>query len=124
MSDRLKQLADATFDDVMEDPTKFGLPTFDEFAKNPDLLFGKEDERLAEVERGSTNLNRVVKRYVYEIEGYRCKSLQEVERVARSMGINLRELDYQPQMEPNTSGKFDIKVKFVSKADRQKRQNW
>lgn len=124
MSDRLKQFADATFDDVMEDPTKFGLPTFDEFAKNPDLLFGKEDERLTEVERGSTNLNRVVKRYIYEIEGYRCKTLQEVERVARSMGINLRELDYQPQMEPNTSGKFDIKVKFVSKADRQKRQNW
>ena len=124
MSDRLKQLSEATFDDVMEDPKKFGLPTFDEFAKNPDTLFGREDERLQEVERGSTNLNRVVKRYIYEIEGYRCKSLEEVERVARSMGIDLREMDYQPQMETNTGGKFDIKVKFVSRSERIKRQNW
>ncbi|NDD54407.1 hypothetical protein EBZ39_11125 [bacterium] len=124
MSDRLKQLSDATFDDIMQDPTKFGMPTFDEFAKNPETLLGREDERLTEVERGSVILGKTVKRYIYEIEGYRCKTLQEVERVALSMGINLKELDYQPQMETNTSGKFDIKVKFVSKAERAKRQNW
>ena len=124
MSDRLKKFADATFEDVMRDPTAYGMPTFDEFAKNPETLLGRDDDRLTEVERGSTNLNRVVKRYIYEIEGYRCKSLQEVERIAKSMGINLRELDYQPQMEANTSGKYDIKVKFVSKADRAKRETW
>lgn len=124
MSEKLKALGESTFQEVMEDPKKFGLPTFDEFVKNPDTLFGREDERLQEVERGSTNLNRVVKRYIYEIEGYRCKSLEEVERVARSMGIDLREMDYQPQMETNTGGKFDIKVKFVSRSERQKRQNW
>lgn len=124
MSEKLKALGEATFQEVMEDPKKFGLPSFDEFVKNPDTLFGREDERLQEVDRGSTNLNRVVKRYIYEIEGYRCKSLEEVERVARSMGLDLREMDYQPQMETNTGGKFDIKVKFVSRSERLKRQNW
>jgi hypothetical protein len=124
MTDKLKKLAEATFEDVMEDPKAFGMPTFDEFLKDQDTLYGKEDERLMEVDRGSSNLNRVVKRQVYEIEGYRCKTLEEVERVAKNMGINLREMDYQPQIEPNTSGKFDIKVKFVSKAQRAKRENW
>jgi hypothetical protein len=124
MSDRLKKLADASFEDVMNDPTAFGMPTFDEFARNPETLLGKADERLQEVDRGSTNLNKVVKRHIYEIEGYRCRTLEEVERVAKSMGINLKEMDYQPQMEPNTSGKFDIKVKFVSKAERIKREAW
>jgi len=124
MTDRLKKLAEASFDDVMEDPHSFGMPSFDEFVKNPETLLGREDERLQEVDRGSTNLNKVVRRHIYEIEGYRCKSLEEVERVAKSMGINLKEMDYQPQVQPNTSGKFDIKVKFVSKAQRTKREKW
>ena len=124
MSDILKKLGDANLEDVMEDPKSFGLPSFDEFVKNPETLLGRDDERLQEVDRGSNNLNKVVRRQIYEIEGYRCKTLEEVERVAKNMGINLREMDYQPQVEPNTSGKFDIKVRFVSKAQRAKRQNW
>lgn len=124
MSDATKKLSEATFHEIVENPKAYGMPTFDEFVKNPDLLNGREDERLQEVERGSVNLNRVVKRYIYEIEGYRCRSLEEVERIARSMGLNLREMDYQPQMETNTGGKFDIKVKFVSKSERKKRENW
>jgi len=119
-----KKLSEATFHEIVENPKSYGMPTFDEFVKNPDLLNGREDERLQEVERGSINLNRVVKRYIYEIEGYRCRSLEEVERIAKSMGLNLREMDYQPQMETNTGGKFDIKVKFVSKSERKKRENW
>ena len=101
-----------------------GMPSFDEYCKNQEKWLGRDDDSLAEVERGSIQLDRCVKRHIYEIEGYRCKSLEEVERVAKSMGINLRELDYRPEIQPNTSGKFDIKVKFVSKGDREKRKLW
>ena len=67
MSKHLEKLANATFDEVMADPKSFGMPTFDEFAKNPETLLGRDDERLQEVDRGSTQLNRVVRRQIYEI---------------------------------------------------------
>ena len=101
-----------------------GFPTFDEYRKNPEKYTGRADASLAEVDRGSTNLNRLVRKHIYEIEGYKCNSLEEVEKVAASIGIDLRELDYRPQVQPNTSGKFDIKVTFVSKNDREKRKLW
>lgn len=121
MSNKFK---DVSLDDVYADPTKFGLPTFDEFVKKPELLLGRDDEAFSEVEKGSTNLNRLVNKHVYEIEGYKCKTLDEVEKVAKSMGINIRELDYRPQIVPNTSGKYSIKVTFVSKKEREKRKLW
>lgn len=109
----------------LEDIAKFsGFPSFDEYRKNPEKYIGRADASLQEVDRGSTQLDRTVKRHIYEIEGYKCKTLEEVEKVAASMGINLKELDYRPSVQPNTSGGFDIKVRFLSKAERDKRKLW
>jgi hypothetical protein len=101
-----------------------GFPTFDEYCKNPEKYLGRDDAALAEVENGSTQLNRTVQRHIYEIEGYKCRNLEEVERIATSMGIKLKELDYRPQVQTNTSGGVDIKVTFVSKELREKRKDW
>lgn len=108
-------------DDVTKQLNACGFPTFDEFVKNPEILLGREDDRLTEVDKGSTNLNRVAKKYIYEIEGHKCKTLHEVERVAKNMGINMKELDYRPVVHPNTSGSYDLKVTFISKSDMDKR---
>lgn len=119
-----KPLESATFDEVMADPKAYGVPTFDEFAKNPNLLNEREDARFAEIERGSRQLDRHVQRHIYEIEGYRCKSLEEVERIAAAQGIPLRELDYRPEVIPLGGGKCDLLVKFVSREQRDKRKLW
>lgn len=119
-----KNLSEATFDEVMADPGAYGLPTFDQFAKNPDLLIERDDARFAEVDRGSRSLDRHVVRHIYEIEGYRCKSLEEVERVAKAQGIPLRELDYKPEVIPQGGGKCDLLVKFVSGPQRARRKLW
>lgn len=110
--------------EIFDNPEDFGMPSFDEFCKNREKYMGREDDRLNEVERGSQTMRSNVARHVYELEGYRCKSLEEVERVAREMGINLRELDYRPQVQQAGAGKFDLLVRFVSKSTRQKRNNW
>lgn len=110
--------------EILENPSKFGMPTFEEFARNSEKYLGREDDGFAQVDRGSRNLDRHVERHIYEIEGYRCKTLEEVERVAASQGIALGELDYQPQVIPLGGGKCNILVKFVSKVERQKRALW
>lgn len=110
--------------EMFDNPEEFGLPTFDEFAKNRDKYMGTDEDRLLEVERGSQTMRRQVSRHVYEIEGYRCRSLEEVERIAKEQGIPLRELDYRPQKISAGAGKFDLIVRFVSKSQREKRNKW
>lgn len=119
-----KDLGNATFDEVMANPEAYGLPTFDQFARNSEKYVGRDDDRFAEADRGSTHLKAHVQRHIYEIEGYRCKSLEEVERIATAQGINIRELDYRPQVIPLGAGKCDLLVKFVSKDQRAKRKLW
>ena len=111
-------------DEIFDDPEAFGLPTFEQFSKSPEKWVGREDDRLMEVDRGSTMLNKHVQRHIYEIEGFRCKSIEEVERVALSQGIPLRELDYRPQVVPSSAGKCDLLVRFVSKKKRDERKDW
>ena len=106
-----------------EELRKMGAPTFQEFKKNREKWVGRDDDVLARADKGG-NINRVTKKHIYEIEGHRCKSLEEVERVAASKGIPLRELDYQPKVIPGIGHKCDVLVKFVPKHVRDKRRNW
>jgi hypothetical protein len=102
------------------------LPTFDEFKRNRDFymkkFYGTEEDTLAWADAGSTMLKEYVQRHVYEIEGYRCKSLEEVERIARQQGIALKDLDYKPVIVPQAGRKCDLLVKFMSKSQREKRE--
>lgn len=111
-------------DEIMANPEAFGMPTFAEFAKNPEKWLGRDDDKLAWADAGSRALEKHVQRHIYEIEGYRCKTIEEVEKIASSQGIPLRELDYRPSVVPTGGGKCDILVKFVNKADREKRKLW
>jgi hypothetical protein len=119
-----KDIGAATFDELIANPEAYGLPTFDQFAKNTEKYTGRDDDMFAEAEAGSRNLDRHVQRHIYEIEGYRCKSLHEVERIAKAQGIPLRELEYKPQVIPQGAGKCDLLVKFVPKNQADKRKLW
>lgn len=121
-AEKLAEVKD--IEEIMSDPTAYGLPTFEEFAKNSEKYLGRDDEKLGLADAGSRNLEKHVQRHIYEIEGYRCKTLEEVERIAKSQGIPLRELDYQPMVQPTGGGKCDILVRFVSKAKREQRKLW
>jgi hypothetical protein len=112
-------------DDISGYLKKVGFPSFDEFCANAEKYMGRDDDRLAEVDRGHTGkVRQVVSRQTYEIEGYKCKTLEEVERIAKERGIPLRELDYRPQLIPMGAGKADVLVRFISKAKRETRGEW
>lgn len=103
---------------------ELGAPSFEDFKKNREKWVGKDDDNLGQVDAGSQNINRYVQRHVYEIEGYRCETLEEVERVARNQGIPVRELDYKPEVLPQSGYKCDLLVKFVPKHVRDSRKDW
>jgi hypothetical protein len=112
-------------DDISDYLKKVGFPTFEEFSRNVEKYTGRDDDRLAEVDQGHTgHLATVVKKQTYEIEGYKCRTLEEVERIAKEKGIPLKELDYRPQLIPLGAGKADVLVRFISKSKRQTRGEW
>lgn len=120
----IERLREIDVNDILADPHQFGMPTFDEFKKNPEKWLGRDDELLSSADVGCDRIKNVVKRHIYEIEGYRTRKLEEVERIAESQGIPLKQLDYRPQIIPLGGGYCDILVKFVSKRERQKRSHW
>lgn len=120
----LVKLKDVTFEEFAANPEVFGFPKFENWENERTKFIGADDEILSSADHGSDNLRRVVHRHIYEIEGYRCKNLEEVERVAQNQGINLKALDYRPQLVQAGAGKYDVIVKFVSKDQRQKRESW
>lgn len=106
-----------TMQELIDDPKRFGLPTFEEFCQNPDKYRPRWDSRLAAADAGSKNLSHVVNRYVWEVEGVTCKSPEQAERIAREKGIdlNLGLYDIEPHVVPIGGGKCDILVRIVRK---------
>lgn len=110
-------------DQLQSNPNSYGVPTFEEFSKNPSKYRASDEESLNQVDKGSTIFHKGVK-YRYEIEGYRCKSLEEVERISKEQGIPLKDLDYRPEIIPQGGGRAEFLVKFMSKNQRDRRKSY
>lgn len=109
-------MVELTIEDLERDPHKFGLPTFEEFSKNPEKWRKVPDELFALVDVGSTNgLKNLVVAHEYEVSGYKCKTLEEVERVALNEGMDIKMMDIKPEVIPLGGGKCNILVRFVAR---------
>lgn len=116
--------------DLEQNPNKFGFPTFEQFAKNPEhfknKFLGTETQALESVSNGSSNnaLRQATKETVYEILHYRTKKLEDVERIARDNGIDLRAMKYRAVINNMGGHMGQVVVKFMSQADYERRQSW
>lgn len=106
-----------TMKDLFDNPHKYGLPSFDEYAKAPDKYRSREDDTLACVDNGPTILRRDIKEHVYHIEGYKVRSLHEVEKIARGHGWTMLDMDIEPNLERTTAGKYIMHTYFVLKGN-------
>lgn len=114
--------SNVTIDDIAENPTKFGMPTLDEFTRNKEKWMGRDDDEIAAIDRGDPVLGC---RQRYYIENYRVESLEQAERIARDMGLNLfHDFVVHPQLRPDHGAGFYNEVTFRPKRDLQKRENW
>lgn len=111
-------------EELMENPNKFGAPTFEEFKRNREKYLGKPGHHdvFASIDRGSKNLSKYVKRHKYEILGFRTTKLEEIERIASENNIPLGE--FTAECIPQGGGTCDILVKFISPEERYRRKDW
>lgn len=110
------------FAELRENPHKFGAPTFEEFKRNRDKYLGRSDDTLSSIDKGTELLSQYVKRHIYEIAGHRCKTLEEVERIASDYNIPLN--NFTAECLPLGGGKCDFLVKFISPDERKSREDW
>ena len=112
---RFEALNDAAIQDMMSDPSKYGAPTFEQFKANRDRYIAREDHLFQQVERGSEMLKSRIKKYKFEVFNYRCKTLEEAEKVIRNNGFKLSDMEMAPELIPLNSYDCDMLVKFVLK---------
>lgn len=110
---------DPSIEDVLTNPRKFGLPTFQDFASNPDRYrehwFGKSDELFGYIDKGSEILNRYFSKVRFKFKNYECDSLERVESVAKDEGLTIKELEFRPELIPQGGGKCELLAQFWPK---------
>lgn len=111
-----------SIEELTENPSKFGMPTFEEFSKNKEKWMGREDDEITAIDCGDPLLGC---RQKYYLENYRVESLEQAERIARDMGLNLfHDFIVHPQLRPDGGAGFYNEVTFRVKSLLEKRKSW
>jgi hypothetical protein len=114
---------DTTLEDLMDNPEKYGAPSFSNYMKNRHIWFPKNEEEIFEtVDKGSLIFKKGLKKFRFEIFGIRCKNLTEVERIMLEHGLSMSQLDFKPDFIPLGGGEAEMLIKFVSKDERIERE--
>jgi hypothetical protein len=99
-------------EDIMADPTKFGAPTFEEFAKNPDMFRPHLTlkDLLGIIDDGSKleGFKRNLSKDKFEIDGYGMESLTKIEDYCRNEGLSYESVSWKPEVRQGTSGKLEV----------------
>ena len=108
--------SEASLDDMIDRPHKYGLPTIEEYAANPEKYRKGVEELFEIVDKGSTSLNRLIRKHEYRIMGYKCKTLEEVHKIMSAEGKTISDYTAKPELIDNlTAGKLTCIVTFVLK---------
>lgn len=109
-----------TIEEIMLDPHRYGMPTFDEFRKDPDKYRISRDDLLARADNSSTSdLRKFIRKQVYIWDNkHVVDSLEQLERICKEEGFEQHDLDMRPQIIPCSGvdkGKCDVAIVFVPK---------
>lgn len=105
--------AEADMGEILQNPNKFGAPTFQQFCANREKYMGRSDEWFAAVDKGSTALARKVKKHIYKIKGYRVNTLEKLQQIALDMGLDPFKLIPKPEVIDVGGGWCNLEVTFV-----------
>lgn len=112
---------DTDVSDIMEDPHKFGCPTFEEYCKARDKFLPRDDDSMIMLTDGPKRFRNDLKKIKFQING---KDVLEdhVERALSDFGYTLADIDLENrnsrlkkkvEMTPLGGGKYDVVVNFL-----------
>lgn len=103
--------------EILATPEKFGAPTFEQFAKDPEKYLGRDDDLLLTASEGAHGLKQsnLVGKHYYKIFGYSAKTEEHVWRIMKDEGYTPRDFEIKPELVKTLAGQYDIHVDFVLK---------
>lgn len=116
-----------TEEQLKSNPSKYGFPTFEEYARNPSRYVkqfrGGESDALDTVANGSSleAVRHATKDVEYHLLQYKTKKLEEIERIARDNGIDLRRMKFKAIIQNMGGQSGQVVVRFMSPEEYERR---
>lgn len=110
---------EVTPDDIMENPTKYGLPTFEDYCKDRERYLGYSDQLFRTIDAGPQNAERLRKlmhKMRFRVAGHYVKTVEKLQSVAREEWGDDVKLEMYPQMLPIGGGKWECVVEVMPKS--------
>jgi hypothetical protein len=100
-----------TTEDMLADPHKFGLPTFQEFCSYPGKWKRRNDESFQALDKGPSIFREALKKIKFFVNGKSLKSIEELEKALGDHGHQMSDLRLGNPRESKV--KFDMQIKPV-----------
>lgn len=115
-------MPELSLSDIQKDPEKYGVPTFEQFRKNPDKYRAvlSEQEQLGIIDNGGQNLKRYTKERVFKVLGQEFKSLERAESFCKNHGIPIKDWKVVTN---NMGGQFGKETVIIMPPDEFDRRN-
>lgn len=108
-----------TMADLMHDPGKFGLPTFDQYCANPDTYRKSFKRLMTEIEIGPQSYRNITKEIVHWVGINKCKTPERAMDIMLDMGWNPIHVDSRIDMETGSAGKLIFNVHWLNMAPKE-----
>ena len=108
-------------EDVMENPHKFGCPSFEEYMRERDKWTTREDDAMIMLTDGPKKFRNDLRKITFKIHGMEMPE-EHIERALGDYGYTLADIDVENRnsqlkktMEiiPQGGGKYDVVVNFM-----------
>ena len=82
-------------EEILADPNKFGVPTFAQFKRNPDVYRPRKDRYLAAFSQGPENFRKNLKGIRFFCHGKELRGEEDVERMLLDHGYTMEDIDLE-----------------------------
>lgn len=106
-------------EDILEDPNRYGLPTFQEFCKNPEKWRANPEQVLIDATRGSTILKKAISKITFAFRCWETSSAEKIERILADYGLKPQDVEMKPELIYLGNGKCKCIVNFIEKERRE-----
>lgn len=106
-------------EDIIEDPHKFGLPTFEEFCKNQGQWRQNPEQLLIDATKGSTILRKSIVKISFAFRCWETSSAEKLQSMLADHGLKPQDMKMAPELIYLGNGKCKCIVNFIEKEPRE-----
>lgn len=113
-----------TLEDLQRNPHEYGLPTLEEFMKDPDKWRLPDSHNLNVLDNGSQGgLRKLIREQIYDYNGYRTRSLEHLEHILLNEGLSPKDIEMRGELLKDIAGKYAVLFTIKRKAPKDGTKN-